>query len=125
MPTTRPPALQARPLCGAAVLDRLEWQNGSWRGTLYDPQNGTDYTVSVDPVENGAVRVTGHSGRPVLSRTMVAPVRDVGARRVRRPLPATRRGGDELSRATVRAVNRSHSSASSRLTIQLAHDVTR
>jgi uncharacterized protein (DUF2147 family) len=63
------PALQARRLCGAAVLDRLEWQNGSWRGTLYDPQNGSDYRVSVDPAENGAVRISGHSGRPVLSRT--------------------------------------------------------
>jgi uncharacterized protein (DUF2147 family) len=64
------PSLQARPLCGATVLDRLQWQGGSWNGTLYDPQNGTDYSVSVNPVEKGAVRVTGHSGRPVLSRTM-------------------------------------------------------
>jgi uncharacterized protein (DUF2147 family) len=63
------PALQARRLCGATVLDRLEWQNGSWRGTLYEPQNGTDYTISLTPAENGAVRVTGHSGRAVLSRT--------------------------------------------------------
>jgi uncharacterized protein (DUF2147 family) len=67
------PALQARPLCGATVLDRLEWQGGSWNGMLYDPQNGTDYRVSVNSVEKGAVRVTGHSGRPVLSRTMSRP----------------------------------------------------
>ena len=52
------------------MLDGLQWQGGSWNGTLYDPQNGTDYSVSVNPVEKGAVRVTGHSGRPVLSRTM-------------------------------------------------------
>jgi uncharacterized protein (DUF2147 family) len=63
------PALQARPLCGATVLDRLEWQNGSWRGTFYEPDNGTNYTISVSPAENGAVRVTGYSGRAVLSRT--------------------------------------------------------
>ena len=63
------PALRARPLCGATVLDRLEWQNGSWRGTLYEPENGTDYTISVNPAENGAVRVGGYSGRAVLSRT--------------------------------------------------------
>jgi len=61
--------LQARALCGATVLDRLEWQNGSWRGTLYEPENGTDYTISVAAAENGAVRVTGYSGRAVLSRT--------------------------------------------------------
>jgi uncharacterized protein (DUF2147 family) len=67
------PALQARPLCGATVLDRLEWQGGSWNGTLYDPQNGTDYRVSVNSAEKGAVRITGHSGRPVLSRTMSRP----------------------------------------------------
>ena len=63
------PALQVRPLCGTTVLDRLEWENGSWRGTLYEPENGTDYSISVAPAENGAVRVTGYSGRAVLSRT--------------------------------------------------------
>ena len=63
------PALQARPLCGATVLDRLEWLNGSWRGTLYEPENGTDYTINMAPAENGAVRVAGYSGRAVLSRT--------------------------------------------------------
>lgn len=68
------PALQARPRCGANVLDRLEWRNGSWRGTLYDPQNGTDYTVGVAPAPNGAVRVSGHSGRAVLSRTYLRSV---------------------------------------------------
>src|SRR5258707_4841683 len=28
------PALQARPLCGGAVLNRLEWLNRRWHGTL-------------------------------------------------------------------------------------------
>ncbi len=68
------PALQARPLCGSTVLDRLEWQNGSWRGTLYDPQSGTDYTISVNKAENGAVRIAGFAGRPVLSRTYSRPL---------------------------------------------------
>jgi uncharacterized protein (DUF2147 family) len=67
------PALQARPLCGLPVLDGLEWQNGSWRGSLYEPQNGTNYTVSMTPENGGAVRVSGHSGRAVLSRTMIRP----------------------------------------------------
>ena len=64
------PALQDRPLCGIAVLDDLEWQNGSWRGSFYEPRNGTNYTISVTPLANGAVRVTGYSGQPVLSRTL-------------------------------------------------------
>ena len=67
------PALQPRPLCGATVLDRLEWQNGSWHGTLYEPQNGTNDTISMNPTESGAVRVTGYSGRPILARTMSRP----------------------------------------------------
>jgi uncharacterized protein (DUF2147 family) len=67
------PDLQARPLCGATVLDGLKWQSGSWRGTLYEPATGTDYTISVAPAENGGVRVTGHSGRPLLSRTYERP----------------------------------------------------
>src|SRR3954464_15644387 len=65
--------LRVRPLCGLAVIDGLEWQNGSWRGTLYEPQTGTNYAISVAPVQNGAGRVTGYSGRPVLSRTLVRP----------------------------------------------------
>jgi hypothetical protein len=68
------PSLQARPLCGTTVLDRLESQNGSWHGTLYDPQNGTDYRVSLAPAPNRAVRVTAHSGRAVLSRTYLRSV---------------------------------------------------
>src|SRR5437016_3674625 len=31
------PGLQARRLCGATVLNRLEWQNGAWGGMLYEP----------------------------------------------------------------------------------------
>ena len=68
------PSLQARRLCGATVLDRLEPQSGSWHGTLYDPQNGTNYRVSVAPAPNGGVRVSGHSGRAVLSRTYLRSV---------------------------------------------------
>jgi hypothetical protein len=67
------PALRSRPLCGLAVLGSLDWQDGAWRGTLYEPRNGTDYAVSIAPAENGAVRVTGYSGRPVLSRVMTRP----------------------------------------------------
>ena len=67
------PALQARPLCGMAVLNDFEWQNGAWNGRFYEPQNGTDYAVSMVPLDNGTVRVAGHSGRPVLSRTMSRP----------------------------------------------------
>ncbi len=88
--------LQARALCGATVLDRLEWQNGSWRGTLYEPENGTDYTISVAAAENGAVRVyrVFRSGGPVAH--LCALIRSVGARRAAgRSL--RRRGSDELS----------------------------
>src|SRR5260221_10725647 len=46
--------LRARALCGAAVIDGLEWQNGSWRGSLYQPPNGTNYSISIPPVQNRA-----------------------------------------------------------------------
>ena len=69
------PALQMRPLCDLQVLviDGPEWQKGDIRGSFYEPQNGTDYAISVAPAANGTLRVTGHSGRAVLSRTMVRP----------------------------------------------------
>jgi uncharacterized protein (DUF2147 family) len=65
------PALerQTRPLCGAAVIDRLAWVDGSWRGVLYDPHNGTNYDIVITAASNGAVRVSGHTTRPFLSRT--------------------------------------------------------
>jgi uncharacterized protein (DUF2147 family) len=68
------PALRNRPLCGATVIEALEWQDGSWHGTLYEPQNGTGYSITVAPAENRGVRLTGYSGRPVLMRTYLRPV---------------------------------------------------
>jgi uncharacterized protein (DUF2147 family) len=61
--------MQTRPLCGASVIDRLAWANGSWRGVLYDPHNGTNYNVALTPAHNGAVRVVGHTTQPFLGRT--------------------------------------------------------
>src|SRR4051794_29308010 len=39
--------LRQRPLCGVTVIDGLEWQNGGWRGMFYEPQNGTNYSITV------------------------------------------------------------------------------
>ncbi len=70
------PGLQARPLCGLVVMviDPPEWQKAGMGGSLYEPRNGTDYAISVAAADNGALRVVGYSGRPVLSRTMTRAV---------------------------------------------------
>jgi hypothetical protein len=44
------------------------------RGVFYDPQNGTSYAIALAPAGTAAMRVTGYSGQPILSRTYKRPV---------------------------------------------------
>ena len=63
------PERQARGLCGLAVLTGLKWEYGFWLASLYDPQNGTDYSLTLAPRQDGSLMVEGHSGRMVFMRT--------------------------------------------------------
>ena len=52
-------ALRSRPILGIRVLSNLRWDDGAWRGTVYNPEDGGTYSASVRPGSGGALSVRG------------------------------------------------------------------
>ena len=44
--------------------------DGIWRAAMYDPETGTDYRISLQPIAGGALQVDGRWGMPVMTRSM-------------------------------------------------------
>jgi uncharacterized protein (DUF2147 family) len=67
------PALKGRHLCGAKIVSGLTRQSdNSWdRGTIYDPEEGKNYSVAMKVLPGGNLEVTGYLGHKGLSETMV------------------------------------------------------
>jgi uncharacterized protein (DUF2147 family) len=65
------PALRDRPLVGVRILQDLRWDNGAWRGEVYNPEDGGTYRAVVRRGENGTLRVQGCLA--FLCRTRVWP----------------------------------------------------
>ena len=53
------PALRDRPILGIRVLEGLRWNDGAWRGEVYNPEDGGTYRAVVRPGSNGALDVQG------------------------------------------------------------------
>lgn len=53
------PALRDRPILGLRVLHGLRWDDGAWRGEVYNPEDGNTYRTEVRPGANGALEVKG------------------------------------------------------------------
>ena len=53
------PALRNRPIVGINVLSGLRWDDGAWRGRVYNPEDGGTYRAVVRPAANGALSVEG------------------------------------------------------------------
>jgi uncharacterized protein (DUF2147 family) len=53
------PALRDRPILGLRVLHDLRWDDGAWRGEVYNPEDGNTYRAEVRPGANGALEVQG------------------------------------------------------------------
>ncbi|MBH5320975.1 DUF2147 domain-containing protein [Aurantiacibacter sediminis] len=53
------PALRDRPILGIEVLQNLRWDDGAWRGQVYNPEDGGTYRAVVRPGSNGTLRVEG------------------------------------------------------------------
>jgi len=70
------PVSRTRLLCGLGIL-AVETPAGArdpavgLRGRLYDPRTGDDSTIELSAGQNGELHVTGHAGRPIVSRTYV------------------------------------------------------
>lgn len=65
------PALRSRPILGIRLLHDLRWDDGAWRGTVYNPEDGNTYRTEVRPAANGALEVKGCVA--ILCRTRVWP----------------------------------------------------
>lgn len=53
------PDLRDRPILGIRVLRNLTWDDGAWRGDVYNPEDGNTYRTEVRPAANGALEVKG------------------------------------------------------------------
>ncbi|MCB9948384.1 MAG: DUF2147 domain-containing protein [Rhodospirillaceae bacterium] len=61
------PGLAGRPLCRLQVLQVSEL-GGQWTGRFYNPEDGTDYSVSVHIDDQGRLEVWGSTGPILLAR---------------------------------------------------------
>jgi len=53
------PALRDRPLVGIEILQGLRWNDGAWRGEVYNPEDGGTYRAVVRPGRGGTLDVQG------------------------------------------------------------------
>ncbi|RPF71885.1 DUF2147 domain-containing protein [Aurantiacibacter spongiae] len=53
------PALRDRPITGIKVLKNLRWDDGAWRGQVYNPEDGGTYRAVVNPGDDGGLEVKG------------------------------------------------------------------
>lgn len=53
------PALRDRPILGIRLLTGLRWDDGAWRGEVYNPEDGNTYRTEVRRRSNGALEVKG------------------------------------------------------------------
>lgn len=53
------PALRSRPILGITLLQNLRWDDGAWRGEVYNPEDGGTYRAIVSPARGGALEVKG------------------------------------------------------------------
>jgi len=66
-------ALRTRPLLGLTVVDGLRrtgentWENGN----IYDPDDGSSYTVSMSMLDDGSLRMRAYILTPMLGKTFV------------------------------------------------------
>ncbi len=53
------PALRDRPILGITILQNLRWDDGAWRGEVYNPEDGNTYRTEVRRRANGSLEVKG------------------------------------------------------------------
>lgn len=53
------PALRNRPILGLTLLQGLRWDDGAWRGEVYNPEDGGTYRTEVRSASGGGLEVKG------------------------------------------------------------------
>ena len=66
------PALRSRPLLGLQVLHGLHsTAEGAWEGTVYNPDDGDDYSAEMSIEPDGTLRVRGYVLDPLFGKTLI------------------------------------------------------
>ncbi len=53
------PTLRDRPILGLTILQDLRWNDGAWRGQVYNPEDGGTYRATVRPGAGNSLEVKG------------------------------------------------------------------
>lgn len=64
-------SLRNRPLLGLVLMTGFSFDDGVWRGRIYNPRNGKTYRSNMSLREDGSLRLRGYIGVPWLGRTTV------------------------------------------------------
>jgi len=62
-------ALRTRPLIGLDLLSGYQYEDGKWRGQLYDPESGKTYKSQITLGSGGKLQMRGYVGAPMFGRT--------------------------------------------------------
>ena len=68
------PSLRSRPILGLTLLHNMRWDDGVWRGRVYNPEDGNSYRTEVRRKANGALEVKGCVS--IICRTRIWPAAD-------------------------------------------------
>jgi hypothetical protein len=65
------PALRERPIVGIDLLSEYRFDDGQWRGRIYDPESGKVYSSRMKVEKDGRLHMRGYIGVPMLGRTAI------------------------------------------------------
>ena len=63
--------LQQRPLIGLDLLRDYLFEDKRWQGKIYDPESGNVYSSRMEVGRDGALKMRGYIGVPMMGRTAV------------------------------------------------------
>lgn len=64
-------AARDRPLCGLRLLGGLGTIGSSKDGWIYNPRDGSTYSVAVEPISTQELKVRGYLGLPLLGSSQI------------------------------------------------------
>ncbi len=63
------PALRRQPILGLVIIHAAYTGQGSWRGTVYDPDNGKTYSCYISLADPDTMKLRGYLGFSLFGRT--------------------------------------------------------
>ncbi|MDA8088265.1 MAG: DUF2147 domain-containing protein [Nitrospiraceae bacterium] len=63
------PRLRGRPILGMVIIHAAYMGGNSWKGRVYDPDNGSTYSCSITMASPDALKLRGYLGFSIFGRT--------------------------------------------------------